>query len=378
MSDQHCDVVVVGAGIAGASVAYELAADIKVVVIEMEDQPGYHTTGRSAALFSETYGPAPIRALSRYARSFFENAPAIFGAHPLLTPRGVLLVARDDQMGKLNDTYGEIGQYPGISRVAQSDLATYAPLLHADYAAGGILEQGAQDIDVHALHQGYLRGLRERGGKVVCGAELSNLRRQGEQWEIRTRGGAFTAPVVVNAAGAWADVVARMAGAEPVGLVPKRRTALIVAAPDGHAVDNWPLAVDVDEEFYMKPDAGRLLISPADETPSEPCDAQPEELDIAICVDRIERAFDLRVGRIQNSWAGLRSFVADHHPVCGYDASVDGFFWLAGQGGYGIQTAPGLSQLAAALVLGRAVPDALIATGFELSDVTPSRAMLVS
>jgi D-arginine dehydrogenase len=373
MSDGCFDIAVIGGGMAGASVAYELAADANVVVIEMEDQPGYHTTGRSAAVFTETYGPAPIRALTRHSRAFFENPPDLFCDSGLLNPRGILFVAREDQEENLDTLYRTIGSQPGIRRVDRSELSVLSPLLRRDYAVAGVLEEGARDIDVNGLHQGYLRGLRQRGGQVISGAEVESLERDAGDWKLRTRRETYSAPVVVNAAGAWADAVAALAGATPIGLMPKRRTIVIVAAPEGIDPDHWPGVVDVDEQFYLKPDAGRLLISPADETPSEPCDAQPEELDIAICVDRIQRAFDLEVQRVQNSWAGLRSFVADRSPVCGFDPDVDGFFWLAGQGGYGIQSAPGLSQLAAALIAGNSMPTELGDRGFDLSDVSPSR-----
>ena len=192
-------------------------------------------------------------------------------------------------------------------------------------------------------------------------------------WTLTTREGEFAAPIVVNAAGAWADEIAMIAGVQKIGLVPKRRTALIVAAPEGSDPQDWPGAVDVDEQFYIKPDAGRLLISPADETPSAPCDAQPEEIDIAICIERIHEAFDLDIRRVENAWAGLRSFVEDHAPVCGFDPEATGFFWLAGQGGYGIQSSPGLSQLAARLIVGGAIPERLEALGFSADQVSPER-----
>jgi len=367
------DIAVIGAGIAGASVASELAPFARVVLLERESQPGYHTTGRSAALFSETYGPPVIRALSRASAPFFRAPPDGFSAGPLLTPRGVLMVSRPDQEEALARLAAEVAPH-GNGRVLGADETRgMLPLLRSDYVGGALLEHGASDIDVHALHHGFLRRFRDLGGTVATGHELVGLSRDSAAWRIATNRGEVRAAIVVDAAGAWADEVGRMAGARGIGLVPKRRTAMIVNAPAGVDPGPWPMAVDIDEEFYLKPDAGRLLISPADETPSPPCDAQPEEIDIAICIDRIERAFDLSVGRVENKWAGLRSFVADKTPVAGYDTAVEGLFWLAGQGGYGIQTSPALGRCAAALVLGRGLPDDIAAQGVTADALSPSR-----
>ena len=230
-----------------------------------------------------------------------------------------------------------------------------------------------EDIDVATLHQGFLRRARARGCATVTKAEVLSLEQLGDGWRVHTTAGQFEAPRVVNAAGAWADALGQMAGAEPIGLIPKRRTAMQIAAPDGAEVGGWPIVVDVQEEFYVKPVARQLLLSPANEDHDVPSDVQPDELDIAICVDRVERAFDFRVGRIETRWAGLRSFVADKCPVAGYSAEVPGFFWLAGQGGYGIQTSPALGELAAALVLGKPLPQAIVDEGVDLATLAPER-----
>jgi len=229
------------------------------------------------------------------------------------------------------------------------------------------------DIDVHALHQGYLRGLRERGGALTCNAEVQALSRHGGRWRVQMRAGEMAAPLIVNAAGAWADEIARLAGARPIGLLPKRRTAITFDLPQGAAVAGWPAVIDVDEQWYFKPDAGRLLASPADETPSAPCDAQPDEYDVALLVDRLTRVTTLQVPRIRARWAGLRSFVADRTIVAGFDAQIEGFFWLAGQGGYGIQTAPAVARLAAALVAGRAMPPDIAELGVDAAALSPER-----
>ncbi|MEO4041706.1 FAD-binding oxidoreductase [Hoeflea sp. CAU 1731] len=370
--DSTYDIAVVGAGIAGASIAYELAKSARVLVLERESQPGYHTTGRSAALFSETYGPSSIQSLTRFSRSFYENPPECFTDTDLLTPRGVLFVARRDQEAKLEETCRLQSASGSVRPVDRAEALALWPLLREDYVAAAMMESEARDIDVNALHQGYLRGFRKQGGDLVCNAGLRGLSHDG-RWTLETETGTFFADIVVNAAGAWVDEVAALAGVEPIGIVPKRRTAMVIDAPAGTEANERPMVVDIDEEFYLKPDAGRFLISPADATPTEPCDVQPEELDVAICIDRIQQAFNIEVRRIHNSWAGLRSFVADGEPVCGFEPDGRGFFWLAGQGGYGIQSAPGLSRFAAALVRGEDIPAGLTSYGMSVHSLSPDR-----
>lgn len=375
---EQADIAVIGAGIAGASVAAELAERFKVVLVERESQPGYHTTGRSAALFSETYGPAVIRALSQASAGFYDHPYEGFADAPLLHPRGVFMVARADQIGALDALEAELRGEPGVSRIDAGEVRRRMPLVREGYCAGAIFEAGARDIDVHALHQGYLRLLRRRGGAILRDFEVTALERTGGRWRIDGPARRVEADMVVNAAGAWADEIGRLAGAHPISLQPKRRTAMIIDMPGGPAPADWPMVVDVEEEFYLKADAGRLLISPADETPSPPCDAQPDEYDVALCIDRIERAFDLKVARIENKWAGLRSFVADKTPVAGFDPDVEGFFWLAGQGGYGIQTAPALSRVAARLVADEDLPEDVAARGVTRAALSVSRRELAA
>lgn len=365
-SDGFHDIIVIGAGMAGASVAAELASARRVLLLEAESRPGYHTTGRSAALFTVAYGPPVIRALSRASLPFYRNPESPFISHPLLKPRSVLFIARADQAGALTVLADELGD--AVRPVDAETARTMMPLLRAGHVADALLDETAADIDVDALHQHYLKTLTARGGIVRTDSAVVGLGRAGNDWLVETRNGGFRAPTVINAAGAWADEIAAMAGVSRVGLVPKRRTALLIDPPECATPDHpgvWPAVVDVDEQFYIKPDAGKLLISPADETPSLPCDAQPEEIDVAICIDRIETAFDISVRRIEHKWAGLRSFVVDKAPVAGYAPDAPGFFWLAGQGGYGIQSAPALSRAAAALVLGRELPDDIAAEGVE-------------
>jgi D-arginine dehydrogenase len=368
------DVAIIGAGIAGASAAYEIAATHSVLLLEAEGQPGYHTSGRSAALFTETYGNATIQGLTTGSRAFYEAPPAGFTDHLMLSPRGVVYVARPDQVARLEAHVARVAVLaPATAMLTAEELLRRVPILRRDYVAAGATEPDAMDIDVAALHQGYLRGARQRGVTLVCDAGLTALARAGGVWRLRAGGAEWTAGIVVNASGAWADVVAAMAGAAPVGLVPKRRTAMMLDPPPGVATAGWPMVTDADETFYFKPDAGRLLASPADETPMHPHDVQPDELDIAICIDRVQQAAELPVRRVVRSWAGLRSFVADKTPVVGFDPAVPGFFWLVGQGGYGFQTAPAMSRLAAGLLRGGDVPEDLAARGVRAENLAPGR-----
>ncbi|MCI3134905.1 NAD(P)/FAD-dependent oxidoreductase [Phenylobacterium aquaticum] len=349
---QDCDVIVIGAGMAGASIATELAArQARVIVLEMEDAPGRHTTGRSAALFSEIYGNAVIRALTRASR------PRL--AEGFMTPRDCLHIASAEQLERL-EAYAALPDVAGASRrVSAAEAIALCPILRPDYVAGALAELNAYDIDVDALHQAYLRQIRSLGGAVICDARLERAERTDGVWTVTAGGAAYRAPILVNAAGAWGDVVAALAGVAPLGLAPKRRTIAIVPAPKDGRCDDSPFVVDVDEQFYFKAEAGRIMISPADETPSDPCDAAPDELDVAIAIDRAQAAADLPVTRVLSSWAGLRTFAPDRTPVLGFDAAAAGFFWCVGQGGYGIQTAPAMGGLGAALVLGAAPPAGL-------------------
>jgi D-arginine dehydrogenase len=370
-----CDVLIIGGGMAGASCGYFLAEDAEVVLLEREEQPGYHTTGRSAALFYESYGNATIRKITKATRSFLETPPDGFATGPILSPRGMLTVATEELVGRLDAHAGQEGG-PRTEAVEGDALFELAPFLRRDRIVRGIYETDAMDIDVNALLQGFLRGLRAKGGRTVTDAEVQSLARAGAVWRLETRAGTFEAPVVINAAGAWCDAIAGMAGVPPVGLVPKRRTAFTFDPPAGADVARWPGVDLVDESWYVIPNAGRVLGSPADETPSEPCDAQPDEYDVAVAVDRImtDTTFDIR--RLASRWAGLRSFVADKSPVVGFDPSTEGFLWLAGQGGYGIQTSAGMGRLSASLARGGGIPADMAALGLTTADLAPDRPAL--
>jgi D-arginine dehydrogenase len=366
MGNVHtADFMVVGAGMAGASVAASLAEVGRVSVLEAERHAGYHSTGRSAAIYAENYGNAAIRALTRASRQFLFEPPAGFASVPLCSAREAVYFARADQLDELRAFRADPDVLLATRELTVADIDARIPLFREGYLAGGLLDRGAADLDVDAIHQGFLRQARVRGAELHFESPVRALRREGGLWVASTPQGEFGAPVVVNAAGAWADELAALAGAAPAGLQPMRRTAVLIPVPGGLHAEAWPVAIDISEQFYFKPDAGLLMVSPADESPCPPCDVQPEELDVAIAIDRFEQATGVEVRQVRRSWAGLRVFAPDRTPVVGFDPVAEGFFWLAGQGGYGIQTAPALGRLAAALASGRAAPADILCHGVD-------------
>ena len=376
------DTVILGAGIAGASLAWQLAQRPpsqrpRLLLAEREAQPGLHATGRSAALYMASYGPPAVRALTRASGPFYAAPPAGFADTPLLGERGALYLAGPGQAGLLDALQAELAPVcPGLLRLDAAATLARVPCLLPGQVLAALFDPAAMDIDVQALHQGFLRGFRRAGGQLRTAAaavEATALAGPGApvspgsprwprwpRWQLRLADGSqVAAHTVVNASGAWADEVAALFGAAPVGLVPRRRSAFTFAPPAGVDVRGWPAVVGVDEGWYFKPDAGALLGSPANADDTVPHDVQPEELDIALGIHRIEAVSTLRIRRPTATWAGLRSFVADGEPVIGFDDACPGFFWLVGQGGYGIQSAAGVAALAAALLCDEPVPEAL-------------------
>jgi D-arginine dehydrogenase len=370
---EDLDVLVIGAGMAGASVAAHLAERRRVVLLDAEDRPGHHSTGRSAALFTEIYGNEVIRALTRASRAFLEAPPAPFRTATLLRRRGCVYIAGESQLAALAAFAALPDVAPATHAVSVETALRLCPILEPGHLRGALLEPDSADIDVSALHQGYLRLFRARGGRLLTGAPVSAIERRAGGFTVHAGDEVLRTPLLVNAAGAWADRIAALAGLAPLGLVPRRRTAVLVEPPAGLAIADWPFVNDIDEQFYFKPEAGLLFLSPADETPTEPCDAQPDEWDVATVIERVEAVTTLRIERIKARWAGLRTFAPDRTPVVGFSASAPGFFWLAGQGGYGIQTAPALSRLAAALIEQAPLPDDLTAAGIDLAALAPDR-----
>lgn len=371
------DILVIGGGIAGLSCAARLAERTSVAVLEREDAIGYHSSGRSATWLHLGIGTAPVRALTMASRDYFCEGPAAAGDPPLSTPHAALFVARTaelDQLSTLETAMRSVSRQ--VFHLEGSELTERVPVLRvgAEHFVQGVCDEGARRIDSHALLQRQVRTIAAHGGKIVTGAEVLAIRRVGERWIVDTAAASWSARVVVNAAGAWADHIASAAAVRPLGLQPLRRTIIGFDPSEGQSVAAWPfLKTVVDDGFYMLPDAGRLLASPMDVTPAEPSDAQPEDLDVALAAWRVEEATTLQVRRLTARWAGLRSFFADGNPAVGYDASAEGFFWLAGQGGAGLQTSPALSAAAAALILGDAWPESLTQMGIESAAFSPAR-----
>jgi D-arginine dehydrogenase len=367
------DYIIIGAGIAGAGMAAELSGHADLLLLEAEERPGYHATGRSAALFATSYGGPIVRALTRASSAFFAEPGSDYGEYPLLTDRGVLYIARSDQLASLEATMAKLRATGSeIEFLPAEEACRRIPLLRPEYVAACAFEPAAKDVDVDALHQGFLRRARRNGTQIVTGVRDFAVRRENGAWALAIDGEWRRTRIVINAAGAWADEVAAWFGAAPIGLQPLRRSAAIVV-PSATIDSELPAIVDIDECFYMKPDAGLLLISPADEQPSDPCDAYADDLDIAIGIDRVQQAVDLDIQRVVRSWAGLRTFARDREPVIGFDPEVEDFFWCAGQGGYGIQTAPAAARLAAALALRRDIPADLVREGIGAEMVSPAR-----
>jgi D-arginine dehydrogenase len=341
------DVIVVGGGIAGSAAGYFLSRSLRVTLLEREDAPGRHATGRSAALFSEYYGPPAVRALTTASRAFLADPPSGFAEVPLLSPRGVLTVAAPGAEPEFEAALADAAEV-GVTELDPAEATRLVPVLRPGFARA-MHKPAAADLDVAALHQGYLRGIRAAGGSVVTRVSGAP-RRTGAGWELA----GVTAPVLVNAAGAWADEVATGAGAAPLGLVPRRRTACLV--DPGADAAGWPLLNDVPETFYAKPESGALLVSPADSTPDRPHDVRPRDEDVALGLDRLAAATTIPVRSVRHAWAGLRTSAPDDLPVVGPDPVVPGLFWLAGLGGYGVQLSPAVGRLLAAAVLDGTTP----------------------
>ena len=368
------DFAVVGGGIAGMSAAYELALHGRVVVLERETSGEMHATGRSAALFTECYGPMTVRPLVLASRDFLIDHGPEFAPEPVLSPRGLLIVGREEQQDELAATAADAQQLvPEVRLVDGPEARRLCPVLSPEYAAGGVLEPGAHDVAVHELYEGFRRGVLARGGELRLSAGVIGLGERDSGWAVQTAGGEIGAGAVVNAAGAWCDEVAAMGGIEPIGLTPMRRTAFTFMPPEDVDHTAWPFIEDLAQDFYFKPEGALILGSPEDAIPSPPGDARPEEIDVAIGIDNIQNATSLRIHHPERTWAGLRSFVADGVPVAGMDPKRDGFFWLAGQGGYGIKTSPAMAAATAGVIVDGDLPEHLQAAGLTVADLSPAR-----
>lgn len=344
------DFLIVGGGIAGASAAYALAQRGTVLLLEAEDSTGYHATGRSAALFTRNYGGAVVRRINAASSAFFHTPPEGFCSTPLLIPRGCLTVAQTADSTDLDILLAMSEPGEDVVPVEPDAACAMVPFLRPEQITGAVYEANVSDIDVATLHLSYLKGARARGALVMTKQAVTGLTKSAAGWSVQTAGERFFASYLVNAAGAWADKIGTMAGARPIGLIPKRRTAIVIDGPQGIDCSTLPALDFAGSDAYLKPEAGRLIASPGDANPMEPHDAWADDMDIAVLVDWIERQTTLRIEKIRHSWAGLRSFVADEAPVVGFDPKAPRFFWLAGQGGYGIMMAPALATLTADLI----------------------------
>ncbi|MFE8148628.1 FAD-binding oxidoreductase [Brenneria goodwinii] len=369
MLADYYDFVVIGGGIAGVSVASELAKKNKVILVEQERQMGYHTTGRSAAISMETYGSEQIRALTKASGDYFRNT--LPGGQSLTHKRGALFVCDTEHRNKLERHYQTVSKLTeNIYWLESDELQEQYPMLSEQWVAG-VYEPDAIDIDVNAYHQYCLKQIIELGSVTKTNAEVTALTRERDHWQVKCNNFSFSAKVIVNTAGAWADNIAVLAGISPLGLEPLKRSALLIECAD--AVDDLPYVADINESFYFKPDAGLIMISPCDETLELPCDVRPDEIDIAMGMERFENATSLIVNKLKSKWAGLRTFAKDRNPIIGFDCRIDGFFWLAGQGGYGIQTAPAIASLSHSLLCSEPLSHHLTAVGINPLDYSPER-----
>jgi len=363
---QTADVVVIGGGIAGLSVAARIAPHARVAVLESESATGYHASGRSVAFAHYGLGNEAVRTLTALSMAELAEHGCV---HPALH------IASADQIDAL-DALEAVHRHYGCeySRIGPDEARTLMPALRRAACAAAIIDHGSLKLDTHAMLQASVAQVRDAGGDLLTGAQVRAIARQNDVWQVETTAGDVASPVLVNAAGAWADVIARMAGARPLGIEPRRRTVISFPAPEDNDVSRWPFTKTVGEGFYLLPEGrGQLLASHMDQTPSDPCDAAPEELDKAIAADRVEQATTLAIRRITHSWAGLRSFTPDELPVIGEAAGAPGFIWCAGQGGAGFQTAPALSRIAAAAALGYPFPEEAKAAGLEFATFSPAR-----
>lgn len=364
------DIIVIGGGIAGASVAAHLAETKRVAILEMEERAGYHTTGRSAASYEPNYGPPPMLAFTRASDHFFREPPKGFADAELLTQRDSLFLMPE---GQEDHAEALLSLGAGLAEISVRAAQESFPVLRSDYARRVFLDPNTGDLDVDLIHRGYLKLFKARSGTLLVAHQVRGLLHRGGIWQLATDHGIFASPIVVNAAGAWGDVIAKLGGVKPMGLVPKRRSVGIIAMDGVEDFMDWPVVSDVAETWYCKPQSGKLIVSSADATPVEPHDAYADDLAIAEGVERLMTATTLEVGRVGHSWGGLRTFAPDGNPVVGYDPTTEGFFWLAGQGGYGIQSAPALSETAAALIFDKQLPASVVGHGLDLSQITPRR-----
>ena len=367
---------VVGGGIAGASAAYHLLkADrsLEIILVEAEDQLGYHTTGRSAALLLENDGTESTRSIVQASVDFLLNPPEGLTENVFVRPRDVMHIATFEQSASVDRFLEENsnGRIP-TKEISKSEAKKRFPALREQGLDRVVVDEGAGDIDVHCLHQAYLNNFRKNGGQIKPSTRIDSATRNGDHWNLETKMGDIPVDLIVNAAGAWGDQVAIRAGVEPVGLQPRRRTAFTVNSSEPN-IQKWGMIADIDLQFYCKPDGQQLLCSLAEENPSEPCDAKHDEADVALAIERINAATTLDIRSVQTAWTGLRTFAPDRSMVIGPDTTDDSFFWCVGQGGTGIMTSPGVGRLLADLFTAGKPSEHFYKTGLKNEDIFPKR-----
>jgi D-arginine dehydrogenase len=363
------DILVIGGGIAGLSAAAALSNHARVVVVEAEEQVGYHSSGRSATMVHYALGDRLVRELTLASRPFFNDPPAGFTEVPLGTRTPLLVHAREEERDALDALQREISQFAELERLDAAGVHELCPVLREN-ARHGLADFQATKLDPHALLQGNLRQLRARGGELHAGQRIARIERVGNAWLLTAeQGDRFTAPIIVNAAGSWADRMAILAGVRPLGLEPKRRTIITFDAPAGTDLGHFPFTKTIADELYFGEESGRLFASPMDEVPSDPMDAQPEEYEVALAAFRMEERTTVQVRQIHSKWAGLRTFAPDRHPVAGLAPDAEGFFWLAGQGGFGLQTSPAMAAIAESMITGSSWP----VPGVSADELRPDR-----
>jgi len=357
------DILIIGGGVGGLSAAAALSEQARVTVLEAEEQIGFHSSGRSATMLHYALGNPLVRALTLASRPFFDQPPESFAGISLGRRMPVLIHARASELAALDELDAAIAPFATLERVGEREMLELCPVLNVGDggSVAGIVDHNGLRLDPHALLQGYARTLRNRGGEIVTDTRIASFQRAGDAWQLESeKGEQFEAPIVVNAAGAWADEVAKLAGVRPIGLQPKRRTIITFDAPAGMDLSGWPFTKTVGDELYFAPESGRLFASPMDEVPSAPTDAQPDDYEAALAAHRMEERTTVKVERIHSRWAGLRSFAPDRHPVVGFAPDAEGFFWLAGQGGFGLQTSPMMAEIAKSLILATPWPAATV------------------
>ena len=362
------DILVIGGGVAGLSAAAALSRHAQVRVLEAEEQVGFHASGRSATMLHYALGDRLVRALTLASRPFFDNPPDDFCDAPLGRAMTVLVHARDDERAELDRLAADIAPFAQLNRLDAKGVRDLCPLLKED-ARHGLADERGIRLDQHELLQGFLRQLRAHGGQIHTDARVCSVRHVGA-WQVRTESGQeFESPLLINAAGAWGDRIAELAGVRPLGLQPKRRTIITFDAPAGTDLAGLPFAKTVGDELYFAPESGRLFASPMDEVPDDPCDAQPDDYEVALAAHRMEERTTVTVERILSKWAGLRTFTPDRHPACGFSGEAEGFFWLVGQGGFGLQTSPAMAEIVASMIANGGWPVAEVSP----ADLSPDR-----